>query len=431
MKHEFWAEFDLYKPFATAGIRIQKLRDDIQREQNNNKKARLSAKLRQLQREAQDKVINLIFQGKIEQNVVTDPAARLSHLAQLLAVDCICEGKTKQCKDYAKGKNGLQHWYYAGDLTTPRGDYQTFLCCRLRWMGQVLGLANHHDTVGPSLPDISMFPSGSWAIQVHFTLRKPYLSKDDVDFYIVDNPVKKEWVFKVPYVAPSQWKGALRAAMLRRLEENLRSKKVDEEGFTLERLRLYRLFGNEKDGTAEFLNRTLTLHRVGPRPEDEQQAQKWEERYKQTFKQVALEFEEKVRAEGYRKENVEGFQGRLHFYPTFFDRIGLEVINPHPRDTGAGDRPIYFECVPAGTSGVLTLLYVPIDRVGRSSPEAMESEAKADLEAVARGVRAMLTQYGFGAKTSSGYGVADVLKDQSQVVPPDSKEIFWKAWEKK
>jgi len=56
MKHEFWAEFDLYKSLATAGIRIQKLQDDIQREQNNNKKARLSAKLRQLQREAQDKV---------------------------------------------------------------------------------------------------------------------------------------------------------------------------------------------------------------------------------------------------------------------------------------------------------------------------------------------------------------------------------------
>jgi len=350
-------------------------------------------------------VINVIFQGKIKQNVVTDPAARLSHLAQLLAVDCVCEGKTMQCKDYAKGENGLQHWYYAGDLAVPRGDYQTFLCCRLRWMAHVLGLANYHDTVSPSLPDISMFPSGSWAIQIHFTLRKPYISKDDVDFYIVDNPVKKEWVFKVPYVAPSQWKGALRAAMTRQLAEE--AKALSIEDWTERRLQLTRLFGNEKGVDIDDERFEAYLDRQKP-----EAAKQYRQRLKEEYTQTGF------------------LAGRLHFYPTFFDHIGLEVINPHPRDTGAGDRPIYFECVPAGTSGVFTLLYVPIDRVGRSLPGAIEQEAKADMEAVARGVRAMLTQYGFGAKTSSGYGVADILKNQSQVVPPDSEEIFWKAWEK-
>ncbi|NPA91941.1 MAG: hypothetical protein GXO55_10955, partial [Chloroflexi bacterium] len=213
-------------------------------------------------------------------------------------------------------------------------------------MGQVLSLANYHDTVSPSLPNLSSFPPGSWAIQVHFTLRKPYLSKDDVDFYIIDNPVKKEWIFKVPYVAPSQWKGALRAAMRRLRGYTTWKEEAQDE-------QMVRLFGNVKGEEDEFS------------------------------------------------------AGRLHFYPTFFDRIGLEVINPHPRDTGAGKQPIYFECVPAGTMGVFTLLYVPLDLVGRSTPEAMEREAKADLQAVARGVRAMLTEYGFGAKTSSGYGVAE------------------------
>jgi len=186
--------------------------------------------------------------------------------------------------------------------------------------------------------------------------------------------VKKEWVFKVPYVAPSQWKGALRAAMMRELVEDLRSGQKNEAEFIQARLRLYRLFGNEKDGAADFLNRALTLHRVGPRPEDEHQAQEWERKYKHTYAQVSREFEAKVRDAGYRNENVEGFRGRLHFYPTFFARIGLEVINPHPRDTGAGKQPIYFESVPAGTPGVFTLLYVPLDLVGRSTPEAMEQE---------------------------------------------------------
>ncbi|OAG28551.1 RAMP superfamily CRISPR-associated protein [Thermodesulfatator autotrophicus] len=385
MKREFWAHFDLYEPFAQKGI-------NIRNEQNNRQK-------RRIQQQARSEIEQFIFQGCIGHQVVRDCAARLSHLAQLLAVDCVCEGRTTQCKDYAKGKNGLQRWYYAGDLESPRGDYQTFLCQRLRWMGQILGLANHHETVSPSFPDLALFPPGAWAMQVHFTLRKPYISKDDVDFYILDNPVKKEWVFKVPYVAPSQWKGALRAAMMRMLVDDLRSGQKNETEFVQERLRLYRLFGNEKDGTAEFLNRALTLHLVGPRPEDEEQAKEWEKRYKQTYEQMAREFEERVRSEGYRKDNVEGFQGALHFYPTFFDRIGLEVINPHDRKTGAGKNPIYFECVPAGTQGVFTLLYVPLD--------ADEETTKSDLEAVVKGIRSMLTQYGFGAKTSSGYGVAE------------------------
>ncbi|RMD65479.1 hypothetical protein D6833_02915, partial [Candidatus Parcubacteria bacterium] len=40
-------------------------------------------------------------------------------------------------------------------------------------------------------PDLTIFPTGSWALQFTFTLRTPYLSRDDVDFYILDNPVKK------------------------------------------------------------------------------------------------------------------------------------------------------------------------------------------------------------------------------------------------
>jgi len=333
MKHEFWAEFDLYG--------------------SRNKR----------------KIIEGLV-GKRQSSSpwanITDAATRQAVLAQLLATDEECARRTK-CKDYAKGKNGLQHWYYAGDLETPRGDYQTFLCHRLRWMGQVLSLANHHDTVSPSLPNLSSFPPGSWAIQVHFTLRKPYLSKDDVDFYIIDNPVKKEWVFKVPYVAPSQWKGALRAAMRRLRGYTTWKEEAQDE-------QMVRLFGNVKGEEDEFS------------------------------------------------------AGRLHFYPTFFDRIGLEVINPHDRETGAGKNPIYFECVPAGTAGVFTLLYVPLDLVGRSTPEAMEREAKADLEAVARGVRAMLTEYGFGAKTSSGYGVVDVKEENIQVLPDKWSDAFIQEW---
>ncbi len=299
-----------------------------------------------------------------------------------------------------------------------------------KFFGRQLGYMRALRLIPPRLPDITLFPPGSWAIQLTFTLRKPYISKDDTDFYILDNPVKKEHVFKVPYVAPSQWKGALRATMARDLVNKLQpgsedeKQIVDETQFVNERLRLYRLFGNEKDGVADFLNRAWALHRVGPRPEDEGQAQEWEQRFQETVRQVASEFENRLREEGYRVGDVEGFQGRLHFYPTFFDKISLEVINPHDRETGAGKNPIYFEAVPADTKGVFTLLYVPL-----GAGPTDERTCTQDLAAVAHGAQAMLTEYGFGAKTSSGFGVADVAQDEVEVKPKAWHNHFIHAWD--
>lgn len=53
-------------------------------------------------------------------------------------------------------------------------------------------------------PEIGDFPPDSWFLTITFNLDKPYLSKDDRELYIIDNPVKKEWVFRVPYIAASQ-----------------------------------------------------------------------------------------------------------------------------------------------------------------------------------------------------------------------------------
>ncbi len=342
-----------------------------------------------------------------------DDFARLMVLAQAI----ITGYKDRARVGGRKDPGGLYYWI--------RHKSQAWLQERRELMRDTLGL-EYHSPLSPILPALSAFPPGSWTMRITFTLKRPYLSKDDTDFYILDNPVKKEWVFKVPYVAPGQWKGALRAAMVRDLVAGLHAGRKDETTFIQERLRLYRLFGHEKDGTEEFLNRALTLHRVGPQPENEQQAKQWEEQYRQTCDQVAREFEEHVRNAGYRKAKVEGFQGRLHFYPTFFDRIDLEVINPHPRDTGAGKQPIYFECVPVGTQGVLTLLYVPLD-----AGPTDETTCKQDLTAVARGIRAMLTEYGFGAKTSSGYGVADVEENGVEIRAngvETAEEVFWNGW---
>jgi CRISPR-associated protein Cmr2 len=103
---------------------------------------------------------------------------------------------------------------------------------------------------------------------------------------------------------------------------------------------------------------------------------------------------------------VEGRQGRLFFFPTFLDKVGLEVINPHSRTRRVGKNPIVMECARKGASGRFHLLYVPFDRVGEEERQTAE-EAGTDIETVAKSLRDMFTELGFGAKTSSGYGVAE------------------------
>lgn len=190
----------------------------------------------------------------------------------------------------------------------------------------------------PTLSDLDRLPSLSFMLRVPFNLRKPYLSKDDRTFHILDNPVRKDKVFQTPMVASTSWKGALRAALWQ-----LGYQKEDEQ--------IIRLFGDAR-------------------------------------------------------EDETGQAGRLYFYPTFFDKIGLEVINPHDRKKGTGKNPILIESVPGGEKGKgaigeFILLYVPLG-------EVQESEVAEDLKLTAEGVEAMLTIYGFGAKTSSGFGVVDM-----------------------
>ncbi len=181
----------------------------------------------------------------------------------------------------------------------------------------------------------------SFSLHVKFTLQKPYISKDDEGFYIHDNPVSKEKVFKVPYIRASSWKGNLLWAAK---EANNLSE--DDEKIT-------RIFGNKK----------------------------------------GEESQEKLK------------KGRLYTYPTFFNRISLDIINPHDRETKTGKNPITLEVVPPETDGDLYLLYVPFEMIGENEDRVKE-EIKEDLLIICKAVRALLTEYGMSAKRTSGYGSA-------------------------
>lgn len=221
---------------------------------------------------------------------------------------------------------------------------QAFLAQQHGWLDE-LKLAPSAQT----LPDLALLPAGSFTLSFTFTLAAPYLSKDDTSLHLLDNPVRKEWVFKLPYVAATQWKGLLRHVLW-------------QSGHRGEDEQIRRLFGAAND------------------------------------------------------DDNSGERGRLYCYPTFFDRLSLEVINPHDRQTGAGSLPIYLEAVPAGATGTFTLFYAPLDCIGADEAKT-RAQVAADLTLVAQSVQSMMTRYGFGAKTSSGFGLAQAqLAAEGQLV---------------
>ncbi|HEW92810.1 MAG TPA: hypothetical protein ENF81_09775 [Thermotogaceae bacterium] len=196
-------------------------------------------------------------------------------------------------------------------------------------------------------PEIAALPKYSFFLQFKFTLKKPFYSHDDEDFYIIDNPVTKEHIFKIPMMRPSSWKGNLRSTMIK--VNNIMTENCDNP-------LIERLFGctDEKENTQK--------------------------------------------------------KGRLIFYPTYFDNIGLEMINPHDRKTKAGTNPILYEVVPKGSRGVFSLLYIPFDLIGGDDSNKRD-DSIAGYQKVSEAIKEMMTTYGFGAKTSSGYGVIDKIEN--------------------
>ena len=327
---------------------------------------------------------------------VQDPAARLEILAQAMASPYRDRARTGQMR----GKpGGLWHWIASGKA-------HAFLEKRQMPYLRSLGLV-------PALPDLGFFPAGSWGMHFTFKLTSPYISRDDTAWHILDNPIKKEWLFKLPYVAPSQWKGILRACMVRQLAEWWES--LDAEGrdmlsnrkrFVARRIQIARLFGTEKDVQVDDKKCKQYLDKAGGAHQATQAT--WYRRYVRRY----------LAASGF-------FAGRLHFYPTFFTDIGLEVINPHSREKGAGERPIHFECVPAGATGDFVLLYAPFDRIGQDETKT-RLQITTDLQMVSEGVRAMLTVYGFGAKTGSGFGVGYIESGGRLAIGYPDEKVFEK-----
>lgn len=255
-----------------------------------------------------------------------------------LLATCLSNGNIK---NYAKS---------GGKIKTPKGHKQIILDKYNSLIQVEIGRLETLNLYKPSV-EISTLPHYSFFLQFAFTLATPFISKDDEEFYICDNPVKKDKVFKVPIVSGSTWKGNMRWTA--RQVKELNPDKPDDKI-------IIRLLGNEK------------------------------------------------------KEERAFRRGRLSFYPTFFDKISLEVINPHDRKTKAGTVPIYIESVPDGAKGTFSLLYVPFDLMGKPSEE-IKQQLTEDINLVCDSLEEMMLTYGFSAKKSCGFGI--INKDINGDVP--------------
>src|SRR5579883_828487 len=189
-----------------------------------------------------------------------------------------------------------------------------------------------------------------------FALETPYLSRDDRVFSVTENPVRKDWVFGLPLIAATTWKGALRNACLIEAREA-----VD------------RLFGPEPPKNSQGDEPAAALH-----------------------------------------------EGRICTFTSFFTQIATEIVNPHDRVRRIGKNPIRIECVPRGARSRLALLYLALPRDERSRSLTLpdfRKQVAGDLIAVARCVRGAMRDYGVSAKKSSGYGAAtDALVGERGII---------------
>lgn len=195
-------------------------------------------------------------------------------------------------------------------------------------------------------------PDPSWVrFDIKFKVETPWYSKDDRLFHVLDNPVRKDRVFGVPFMSAASWKGLLRWAC--RMQASLGERPGEP--------------GQKRDGRREP---AWITHLFGNEKGEEEHFQ----------------------------------QGALAFYATWFSRLGFEVINPHSRKTRAGTHPIYYEVVPAGTDGSLRLLYGPLP----GAADRDKVKVGETIERLLVAIEALLTTYGISAKRTVGWGTAKI-----------------------
>lgn len=227
----------------------------------------------------------------------------------------------------------------------------------------------------------------SFALQTTFTLQAPYYSSDDDEFYIINNPCLKEKVFKVPMMRGSSLKGALLNSARDIIQEQKEKQIENLESY-------FRIFGVGDESFREIVDKVD------------------DNSFKFFFMLggLTIDVNDDVKKifEKYKKSKAQ--KGRAIFYPTYFDKLSLELINPHNRKTKEGKHPIHYEVIPKGSNAQLQIVYIPFDAVLETN-KIIEKEAKTDLEFLKNCINKALNN-GIGGKTKLGWGKGQDIKTE-------------------
>ena len=285
---------------------------------------------------------------------------------------------------------------------------------------------------------IEKLPKYSFAVWVKFSLVGPYFSRDDDEFYIIQNPILKETVFKVPMVRGSSWKGALAGAFKRLLNNNDSKKSEIVESYLRifgagsESIKEIESYLREKSNSLEdFKDNILEfmLFELGMKVKKEDIDKiRNENDESELIQKLRSKISNKLKkSQSNLPIEFQTHKGRAIFYPTYFERISLEIINPHDRRKRAGTVPIHYEVVPSKTEGILQIVYIPFDGVLKKDDELKE-EVKKDLEWLCEAIK-NLEDEGIGAKTKLGWGKFEI-EEKSFCVKENEIFQICEGWEK-
>jgi hypothetical protein len=209
--------------------------------------------------------------------------------------------------------------------------------------------------------DISVLPPFSAAVTLRCRLLAPLLTRDDDPFYLFDNPVRKDHVYGVPFLAAASLKGLAADAFQRGFPHELpwqdlgKGDQVRTMRYRQDTVAAKRLFGIASDNPAQLASEA----------------------------------------------------GRLHFSPLWFSHVQYLVMNPTSTDgSGIGTQPIQFEAVaPVTDKGKpvqAEINFFYFNPAGAKDSD--EPTARADLACFVGALAAWWPALGLGAKRLAGYG---------------------------
>ena len=244
-----------------------------------------------------------------------------------------------------------------------------------------------------SLPKIENLTDYSAIISLEFELLSPLLTHDDDSFYLFDNPVKKDHIFGVPYLAAASMKGLTFDAFLRAFPAD-----------NLENL------GKDSDRTIAYRSQKNKLSA-------------------QAAKRL---FGVADNAETNLQDDSKSQVGRLHFAPIWFKYIQYLVMNP---SSEKNSMPIQFEAIAAKDSDKktvkATINFWYINKI--DGEESSELEVRADLALLLEAMSEWLPALGLGAKRLAGYGAIKPLTaifEGKNFSGELSKKITENSWKK-